>query len=152
MIEFFGESKDDLIHPLHKEWLKEAVTTKGYSIRKVSYTLLRNNEIQAINKKSLGHNYPTDVITFDHSRSRRLNVEVYLGVDVIESNSIDLGVSFTDEFDRVFIHALLHCMGQNDKSDIERSKMRESENELLILRPEKLRTRKGSTWNNRHGE
>ncbi len=118
-----------------EEWLQSSMTTHSYSIRRVVYTFCTDEIIQGLNKSLLGHDYPTDIITLNHSRGASLRVEMFLGHQVILRNAKDLGLPFEEELCRVLIHGLLHCIGFDDISGEERERMRAEEEKFLISRP-----------------
>ena len=87
----------------------------------------------SLNKKYLGRNYHTDIITFDLSENRRseINAEAYISIDRIKKNSIRLGLSFKSELYRVIFHGALHLCGYNDTTKENIIEMRKKENYYL---------------------
>jgi len=127
----------DNLSDLHG-WLDKCVTDRGFTIGSLHYTFGDDEDIQVLNNKLLNHNYPTDIITLNHSRTSRLKVDLYLGVDVIRDNASNLNIDFVDELCRVMIHGLLHCMGEDDNDDEARARMRLAEDNCLLSRPKSL--------------
>jgi len=118
-----------------EEWLLAIVSERNYTIKRVNYEFLDDIAIQELNVSLLDHDYPTDIITLDHSRANRLKVEVFLGVDTIDANAIERGIDAMEEYMRVLVHGLLHCMGWDDSTEEEKRKMRLEEEKCLISRP-----------------
>ena len=98
----------------------------------ISIIITGDEELLQINKEFLGHDYYTDVITFDYSKGDFVTGEIYISADRIKVNAIDFGVSKQIEMRRVIIHGILHLIGMDDKSDDERLEMRGEEDKWLF--------------------
>ena len=98
----------------------------------ISVIITGDEELLQINKEFLGHDYYTDVITFDNSKGDFVAGEIYISADRIKVNAIDFGVSKQIEMRRVIIHGILHLIGMDDKSDDERLEMRGEEDKWLF--------------------
>ena len=87
-----------------------------------------------INKKYLGHDYYTDIITFDHKDTED-NVEgdLYISSERIKENAKNFGVKTEEELIRVVIHGVLHLIGYKDKSKKEKMIMTQKENKYISL-------------------
>tara|TARA_B100002051_G_scaffold205455_1_gene196289 strand:+ start:254 stop:535 length:282 start_codon:yes stop_codon:yes gene_type:complete len=87
-----------------------------------------------INKKYLGHDYYTDIITFDHKETED-NVEgdLYISAERIKENAKNFGVKTEEELIRVIIHGVLHLVGYKDTSKKEKVIMTQKENKYLSL-------------------
>jgi len=81
-----------------------------------------------INIKFLKHRYHTDVITFNYNNDNVINGEIYISIDTVRANSVNYNVSLNDEVLRVFIHGVLHLLGYDDKTGLQKSRMKELEN------------------------
>jgi rRNA maturation RNase YbeY len=91
--------------------------------------LIENSEIKRINRKFLGHNYFTDIITFPYSDGKSgIEGELFISLDEVKSNALLFGDSFKNEFTRVIIHGCLHLTGYNDKTRNEKELIRAKEN------------------------
>ena len=88
--------------------------------------------IKEYNKKYLGHDYETDIITFhDKDEEGRTEGELLISVDTVKSNSKKYKTSFKDELNRVVIHGVLHLCGYNDKTPSQKRAIRKKENYFL---------------------
>jgi rRNA maturation RNase YbeY len=85
-----------------------------------------------INKKYLGHDYYTDVITFDYAVADTVAGDIFISVERVNENAQEYGVSFNHELSRVMYHGVLHLCGYKDKSAEDEKIMREKENFYLI--------------------
>jgi rRNA maturation RNase YbeY len=79
----------------------------------------------------LGHDYFTDVISFNDSEGTVLSGNIAISVDRVLDNSKKFKTSFEDELLRVMVHGLLHFMGYDDSTDLETKKMRDKEDNNL---------------------
>jgi rRNA maturation RNase YbeY len=79
----------------------------------------------------LGHDYFTDVISFNDSEGTVLSGNIAISVDRVLDNSKKFKTSFEDELLRVMVHGLLHFMGYDDSTDLETKQMRDKEDNNL---------------------
>jgi rRNA maturation RNase YbeY len=86
--------------------------------------------IHDLNVKYLGHDYPTDVITFEID-DNPLEGEIYISVETAKMQSLDYKVSLRDEILRLAIHGALHLAGYTDDTDELRMKMSQIEDKYL---------------------
>ena len=98
---------------------------------KIQVHWLSDDELLEINKAHLGHDYYTDIITFDYSTSRKISGELFISMDRVRENASTHGSSEVQEFHRVVAHGVLHLLGFKDKTEAESKVMREKENEVL---------------------
>jgi probable rRNA maturation factor len=86
-----------------------------------------------INKKYLGHNYDTDIITFDYSvETNNLDGEIFISLQEVRSNSKKYHVTVDNELVRLLIHGILHLVGYDDKTPSKQNKMKKIENEFVL--------------------
>jgi len=90
--------------------------------------------ILEMNRSHLNHDYYTDIITFDYCEGDLVSGDLFISLDTVLSNSIELGTSFTDEIHRVCVHGLLHLLGFKDKTDNDEREMRRQEDIMLSIR------------------
>jgi probable rRNA maturation factor len=102
-------------------------------IRTAYLNFVTNNQILAINKKYLKHNYYTDIITFDYSfpGDTKIDGEMLISLDRIRVNAGIFKTNFKDETKRVIIHGCLHLAGYNDRTKAEKELIRFKENSYL---------------------
>jgi rRNA maturation RNase YbeY len=118
---------------LIKKWLKIVIETLGFKVGDINYIFCSDNEILKINNQYLGHNYFTDIITFPYLDNKLVSSDIYISIDTVKANSEKFKQSFTSELNRVMVHGVLHLIGFDDKSKIDKVKMREEENRCLDL-------------------
>ena len=85
-------------------WIRAVAATYQLKVGEIGYMFVDDEKILEVNNEYLGHDYYTDVITFDD-----------------------------DELHRVIIHGILHLCGINDKGPGEREIMEAEENKALAL-------------------
>ena len=84
-----------------------------------------------VNKKYLGHETLTDVITFDYSKEKKISGDILISIDQVKVNAKKYSVTTKEELYRVMAHGLLHLLGYNDKGQKEKKVMREKESFYL---------------------
>ncbi len=116
-----------------ERWLAEVAASFDKELRNVSYCFCGDEEILKANREFLGHDYYTDVITFDYSRANRVSGDILISLDTIRSNAKIVGESYDRELLRVIAHGVLHLCGIDDKAPGEREVMEGHENKALAL-------------------
>lgn len=101
--------------------------TEGFTVDSIVGVYCGNKMIQRINREFLGHDYPTDTVTFRYSKEREVDGEFYISLDVVRENALRFSAEFQQELLRVTIHSALHLIGYDDQSPEERSIMQEKE-------------------------
>ncbi len=114
-------------------WLAGVADAHGCSIGRINYIFMDDEAILALNRLSLGHDYYTDVITFDYSAPPTVNGDIYISLDTVASNAALVGAQPSTELMRVIVHGLLHLCGINDKGPGEREIMERHEDDALKL-------------------
>ncbi|ALO49719.1 rRNA maturation RNase YbeY [Hoylesella enoeca] len=114
-------------------WIETVAATYDRRIGEIGYMFVDDEKILEVNREYLGHDYYTDIITFDYDESDVLNGDIVISVDTVRSNAEQFGKSFDDELHRVIIHGILHLCGINDKGPGERELMEAAEDRALTL-------------------
>lgn len=118
---------------LVSKWIHEVALNHDRRVRDINYLFCDDEAILKANRQFVGHDYYTDIITFDYSRDDRIGGDVLISVDTVRSNAEKFGVPFKTELLRVIIHGVLHLCGINDKGPGEREIMEAHENAALKL-------------------
>ena len=104
----------------------------NFKIDSLDISFVNSTEIARLNTKYLNHNYSTDVITFDYSKSdSSIEGEILISVEDAFENSKKFKISLKEELLRLLIHGILHILGYNDKAINQRRLMKTKENILL---------------------
>ena len=136
MISFFKENTTFDIKQKNKikSWLKNVASGYGFSAGDLNYVFCDDEYLLQMNKQYLGHDYYTDIITFDSREdalSKRLDGDIFISVDTVRANGEEYGEGFEREIMRVIAHGLLHLIGFDDHTAAQQKKMREAENSAL---------------------
>lgn len=112
-------------------WIKSVAADYGFSIGNINYIFCSDERELAVNREFLGHDYYTDVITFDYSTASTLNGDIFISLDTVQSNAEMVGATFEYELYRILIHGVLHLTGQGDKTPETKVEMTEKEEKAL---------------------
>ena len=115
-------------------WIKRVAATYGKKVGEVGYLFCDDEHILEVNNEYLGHDYYTDIITFDYCEDDVLNGDLVISLDTVRSNAELFGKAYDEELHRVIIHGILHLCGLNDKGPGEREQMEAAEDAALKLR------------------
>lgn len=138
MISFFSEGITFNLRSklLVKKWLKQVAAQNGYTVGDINFIFCSDDYLLDINKQYLGHDYYTDIITFDNreeSGSERVDADIFISVDTVRANGQEYGEGFDRELHRVIAHGLLHLTGYDDLTQEQQEQMRQAENAALGL-------------------
>ena len=114
-------------------WIKAVAATYGKRVGEIGYLFVDDEHILDVNNQYLGHDYYTDIITFDYCEGDVLNGDLVISLDTVRSNAELFGRPYEEELHRVIIHGVLHLCGLNDKGPGERELMEDAENRALAL-------------------
>ncbi len=85
-----------------------------------------------INNTFLQHDYYTDIISFNLSEQpKQLIGEIYISIDRVKDNAVQLKTSYSNEMLRVIFHGALHLCGYKDKTKADIAMMRSKEDYYL---------------------
>ena len=117
---------------------------KEFKKNKIFFTLLLsgNKEIKNLNKKFRKKNKATDILSFPFQSKKEFKKklkgrkDIYLGDIIINLNKIKkkhIKKNFKIEFDRLWIHGLVHLFGYDHKKDKDFKKMYNIEKKYFDL-------------------
>lgn len=135
MVSFMTEGVDlpDLDMEKVWRWITEVASLYDKRPGNINYCFCDDRHILDTNIKFLGHDYYTDIITFDYSYGNRIAGDLVISLDTVRSNAALVGATYDRELLRVVIHGVLHLCGINDKGPGEREIMEREENRALSL-------------------
>lgn len=135
MIRYFTEDTRFLFKGkrLTSNWLKKVAEQEGKRIGQISVIFCSDPYLLDINRKYLGHDYYTDIITFDYCEGDLLSGDLFISIDTVRDNAAFYGTTFENELHRVIVHGVLHLIGYDDHSDADTAAMRAAENRALAL-------------------
>ena len=115
------------------KWIELVADSHSRRVGNLNYLFVNDEEILVANRQFVGHDYYTDIITFDYSRADRIAGDILISLETVASNAEKFKCSFEREFLRVIIHGVLHLVGINDKGPGEREIMEAAEDAALSL-------------------
>ncbi len=121
-------------------WIEQVAREHRRQVGRLAYLFCDDAYILKTNQEFLGHDYYTDIITFDYSNTRRIAGDMVISLDTVRTNAQQCGAQYDEELCRVVIHGVLHLCGINDKGPGEREVMEQHENAALAMRPQGLLT------------
>ena len=139
-VHFYNEGTDYLPKGRVKlnQWVRQTIHNEGFRVGEIGYIFCSSDYHIGINRQYLGHDYHTDVITFDYSDWEGRKVvsgDIFIDPETVADNADLLGTDPAEEQLRVIIHGILHLCGYKDKSDAEAAQMRQKEDFYLARLP-----------------
>ena len=115
-------------------WIKAVAAQHGRKVGEIGYMFVDDEKILEVNREYLGHDYYTDIITFDYDEDDIISGDLVISLDTVKSNAELFHKNDDEELHRVIIHGILHLCGINDKGPGEREIMEAAENKALAMR------------------
>ena len=115
-------------------WVKAVAASYGKRVGEIAYIFVDDEKILEVNRQYLGHDYYTDIITFDYCEPDVISGDLFFSLDTVRTNAEQVGATYEEELHRVIIHGILHLCGINDKGPGEREIMEAAEDKALALR------------------
>ena len=126
---------------LNRKLKKISQIIKIFKIKNITFTILLTNSInmKKLNKKFRKKNKSTDILSFPSFSPKILKLikekEIYIGdlaasYEIINSRSKK---NFYQEFDKVWVHGLLHLIGYDHIKNRDYDKMNKLEKRILNL-------------------
>ena len=115
-------------------WVKAVAASYGKRVGEIAYIFVDDEKILEVNRQYLGHDYYTDIITFDYCEGDVISGDLFICLDTVRTNAEQVGATYEEELHRVIIHGILHLCGINDKGPGEREIMEAAEDKALALR------------------
>jgi probable rRNA maturation factor len=111
-----GESVDAPVR-LIEEAVLGTLAAGGRPGTEISVALLGDADIRELNRRYLGEDRPTDVITFTLGEGEEIVGDVYIGVEQARRQAEELGIVLPEELARLVIHGVLHVLGHDHPED-----------------------------------
>ena len=138
MVRYYNDSTTYRLRDKRKiaAWLKRVAHEEGYSLGDVNYIFCSSEVHRKMNIDFIGHDYFTDIITFDYSDLKGEGVvsgDIFIDVDTVADNARIYGATKRDEMLRVVVHGVLHLCGQKDKTPRAEKQMHLKEDKYIAL-------------------
>ncbi len=117
-------------------WLRTVAEEEGYALGDVNYIFCSAQRLLEMNRQFLGHDYFTDVITFDYSDLKGSGIvsgDIFIDVETVADNARQYGATTLQEMRRIIVHGVLHLCGQGDKTPRANTQMHRKEDKYLKM-------------------
>lgn len=108
---------------------------KGRGIGELEIVFLSDKAIKPLNKKYMGENSPTDVLSFnldaDEFGKKGFFGEIFISTDTALTNSKFYGTRLENEITLYVIHGILHLFGYEDYTKKDRVEMSKKQDKVL---------------------
>lgn len=99
----------------------------------VSIVVVGDKRMRALNRDALGHDYVTDVLSFDYGDSPEgRQIEIVVCAPHAAREARAHGVPFAQELARYVVHGCLHCAGHDDHDEKQQQKMWAAQERVLM--------------------
>ena len=148
MVRYYNDSTNYRLRKKRRvaAWLRSVAEEEGYALGDVTYIFCSSAVHRQMNIDYIGHDYFTDVITFDYSDlkgERQVSGDIFIDVETVADNARIYGATARQEMLRVVVHGLLHLCGQKDKTPRAEKQMHRKEDKYLKLWAESFDVEKG---------
>lgn len=134
MIQFNYETEFKLLDETKtSNWINECIENEGFELGEINYIFCNDKYLHKINIEFLQHDTFTDIISFDYTLGKEINGDIFISTERVKENSNKYATPFQEELHRVIIHGVLHYLGFKDKTEREKEKMRQKENDCLKI-------------------
>ena len=99
----------------------------------ISIALVDNDTIHRLNRLHLGHDWPTDVITFPLSGpdEHGISGELVISTEMAVATAREMGSEPRQELALYLVHGVLHLCGYDDSNEADAAAMNRRQSELL---------------------
>jgi probable rRNA maturation factor len=113
--------------------IRQVLLREGRPDASISIAMVGQAAIHALNRAYLGHDWPTDVISFPLSNpdDPTLAGELVVSGEMALATASEVGAEPRDELALYIVHGLLHLCGYDDHTESDFAAMRRREDEIL---------------------
>ena len=97
----------------------------------LSFAVVNDERMRAVNREMLGHDYATDVLSFPMDEAPVLRGDVLLSADTARREAASRGHPAYHELVLYAVHGVMHLLGFDDHSPADRRRMRRAERTAL---------------------
>jgi probable rRNA maturation factor len=148
---------DESADPLLRSVIEAALRRHAVVRAEIEVTIVSDARIAELNARFLGHEGPTDVLTFDLAGERqtdastldghradaaegngpshidRIEGQIVVSLETAMREAAERGHSVTAELALYIVHGVLHLLGFDDHTEAESDRMHDMEDELLTV-------------------
>lgn len=102
---------------------RRVLHAEGVTRGELSITFVSSRAIARLNREHLGHDGPTDIITFELASGTPgfVLADVYIAPDVARAQAAEHGCGMREELARLVVHGALHATGWTHPESDERT-------------------------------
>ena len=124
---------------LLRNWIEYTIRNENKELGSISYIFCSDEYLWNMNKQYLGHDYYTDIITFDYVEDKYVSGDMFISYDRVCDNAENFNVSRETELLRVMIHGVLHLVGYDDLTDEQEAEIHKMEDFYIDVYNKKFR-------------
>ena len=117
----------------YRLWIDRVIHSENFKTGSINYIFCEDDYLNIIHQKYLKKEYLTDIITFDYVENDIVSGDIFISIERVRENAEMYQVEFENELLRVMSHGLLHLMGYDDRSEKDKTLMREKEEEKIKM-------------------
>lgn len=72
-------------------WVKAVAASYGKRVGEIAYIFVDDEKILEVNRQYLGHDYYTDIITFDYCEGDVISGDLFISLDTVRTNAERVG-------------------------------------------------------------
>ena len=137
MIRYYNDSINYRLRDKRRiaRWVEAIAEAEGYTAGDINYIFCSSEVHRKMNIDFVGHDYFTDIITFDYSELEEgvVSGDIFIDVETVADNARIYGVTAREEMLRVVVHGVLHLCGQKDKDPEDEKEMHRKEDKYLAM-------------------
>ena len=137
MIRYYNDSTPYRLREKRRlaKWVKAIAEAEGFVAGDINYIFCSSEVHRKMNIDFIGHDYFTDIITFDYSELDEgvVSGDIFIDVETVADNARIYGVTARQEMLRVVVHGVLHLCGQKDKDPEDEKEMHRKEDKYLAM-------------------
>jgi probable rRNA maturation factor len=114
-------------------WISKVITKYGFTEGEINYIFCNDEYLLKLNVEFLNHDTLTDIISFDYTLGSQISGDIFISIERVQENAVELGQTLENELHRVIIHGILHYLGYKDKTSAQKQLMRAEEDKCLEL-------------------
>lgn len=117
----------------YSDWIEKVILGYEFKLGELNYIFCDDAYLLKLNVEFLDHDTLTDIISFDYTMGKLVGGDIFISLERVKENALELKLSFEEELKRVMIHGVLHYMGYKDKTKEDKEEMRLQEDKSISL-------------------
>jgi probable rRNA maturation factor len=133
-VELINETKDSSVDQQRLvNAVQHVLQRESIASAEIGVAIVDDARIHELNVQSLGHDYPTDVLSFPLStHDQPLQGEIAVSLDKARAQAAGYGWTVQDELLLYVVHGVLHLAGYDDQDQPSALRMQARQRELLV--------------------